>query len=312
MKQAAKIVGGGLVTLLVASFVIYLALSLAPGDPAVAIAGNRATPDQIQAIREQLGLDRPVFVRYGAWLVAIAHGDLGRSLQFRQDASSLIEPRLGVTLLLVAYSFVLILVFGLALGLLPSVKSWLSWPAVVVMAVGISVPAFVAALVLIQVFALNLGWFPVLGESSGGLADQLWHLTLPAIALAVSWIAYLAQITRASVREQAGREHVETARGRGLSSPRIFSKHVLRNAAIPIITIAGLALAGLVAGSIVVEKAFGIGGIGSLLVTSVSAKDYDVVLAISMIFVLAFVVATTVADLALLILDPRLRSKVAL
>ena len=311
MKQAAKIVGGGLVTLLVASFVIYLALSLAPGDPAAAIAGSRATPDQIQAIREQLGLDRPVIVRYGAWLVGILHGDLGRSLQFRQDASSLIEPRLGVTLLLVAYAFVLILVFGLALGLLPSVKSWLSWPAVIVMAVGISIPAFVAALILIQVFALNLGWFPVLGESSGGLADQLWHLTLPAIALASSWIADVAQITRASVREQAGREHVETARGRGLSSPRIFSKHVLRNAAIPIITIAGLALAGLVAGSIVVETAFGIGGIGSLLVTSVSAKDYDVVLAISMIFVLAFVVATTVADLALIVLDPRLRSKVA-
>ena len=311
MKPVAKIVGGGLVTLLVASFVIYLALSLAPGDPAAAIAGSRATPDQIQTIREQLGLDRPVVVRYGAWLVGILHGDLGRSLQFRQDASSLIEPRLGVTLLLVAYAFVLILVFGLALGLLPSVKSWLSWPAVVVMAVGISIPAFVAALILIQVFALNLGWFPVLGESSGGLADQLWHLTLPAIALAISWIAYVAQITRASVREQSGREHVETARGRGLSSPRTFSKHVLRNAAIPIITIAGLALAGLVAGSIVVETAFGIGGIGSLLVTSVSAKDYDVVLAISMIFVLAFVVATTVADLALIVLDPRLRSKVA-
>lgn len=311
MKQAARIVGGGLVTLLVASFVIYLALSLAPGDPATALAGNRATPEQIAAIREELGLDRPVVVRYASWLVGILHGDLGRSLQFRQDASSVIEPRLGVTFLLVGYAFVLILVVGLMLGLLPSVRSWFSWPVVVVSAVGISIPAFVAALILIQVFALNLGWFPVLGESNGGLGDQLWHLTLPAIALAISWVAYVAQITRASIREQAGREHVETARGRGLAPRAIFSKHVLRNAAIPIVTIAGLALAGLVAGSIVVETAFGIGGIGSLLVTSVSAKDYDVVLAISMIFVLAFVVATTVADLALIVLDPRLRSKVA-
>jgi peptide/nickel transport system permease protein len=311
VKQAAKIIGGGLVTLLVASFVIYLALSLAPGDPATALAGSRATPEQIAALREQLGLDRPVLVRYGAWLLGVLHGDLGRSLQFRQDAASLIEPRLGVTFLLVGYAFVLILVFGLALGLLPSLRSWLSWPMVVVTAVGISIPAFVAALILIQVFALSLGWFPVLGESNGGLADQLWHLTLPAIALAISWVAYVGQITRASIREQAGKEHVETARGRGLAGRAIFGKHVLRNAAIPIVTIAGLALAGLVAGSIVVETAFGIGGIGSLLVTSVSAKDYDVVLAISMIFVLAFVVATTVADLALIVLDPRLRSKVS-
>lgn len=312
MKQVARVVGGGLVTLLVASFVIYLALSLAPGDPATAIAGSRATPEQIETIRQELGLDRPVLVRYAAWLGGVLHGDLGRSLQFRQDAASLIEPRLGVTFLLVGYAFLLILVLGLGLGLLPSLRSWLSWPVVALSALGISIPAFVAALILIQVFALNLGWFPVLGESNGGLGDKLWHLTLPAIALAIAWIAYVAQITRASIREQAGREHVETARGRGLAPGSIFSKHVLRNAAIPIVTIAGLALAGLVAGSIVVETAFGIGGIGSLLVTSVSAKDYDVVLAISMIFVLAFVVATTVADLALIALDPRLRSKVAL
>ena len=140
--------------------------------------------------------------------------------------------------------------------------------------------------------------------------NQLWHLTLPAIALALSWAAFVAQISRASVRDEENREHVETALSRGLGRGRVFRKHVLRNAAVPIVTVVGLTLAGLIAGSIVVETAFGIGGIGSLLVVSVSAKDTNVVLAISIVFVVAFVVVTTIADIAQLLLDPRVRDKV--
>jgi peptide/nickel transport system permease protein len=151
----------------------------------------------------------------------------------------------------------------------------------------------------------------VLGSSSGGLPNRLWHLTLPAVALALSWAAFVAQITRASVRDEERREHVETALSRGLGRGLIFRKHVLRNAAVPIVTVVGLTLAGLIAGSIVVETAFGIGGIGSLLVVSVSAKDTNVVLAISIIFVVAFVVATTIADVCSILLDPRVRDRVA-
>jgi peptide/nickel transport system permease protein len=238
------------------------------------------------------------------------HGDFGQSTQFRQSVSSLLQPRVGVTVLLVTYAFLLILLFGLGLGLLPSVHRYLTWPVVIVSSLGVAVPTFVAALVLIEIFALRLGWFPVLGSSSGGVLNRLWHLTLPAIALALSWAAFVAQISRASIRDEENREHVETARSRGLRGGLIFRKHVLRNAAVPIVTVVGLTLAGLVAGSIVVETAFGIGGIGSFLVVSVSAKDTNVVLAISIVFVVVFVVATTIADIAQILLDPRVRDRV--
>jgi peptide/nickel transport system permease protein len=301
---------GGLFTILVASLVIYVALSFAPGDPAVTLAGPHATPGQLEALREQLGENKPLLVRYASWLGGVLHGDFGQSTQFRQSVSSLLQPRIGVTVLLVGYAFLLILLFGIGLGMLPSVHRFLTWPVVVVSSLGVAVPTFVAALILIEVFALRLGWFPVLGSSSGGPLNRLWHLTLPAIALALSWAAFVAQISRASIRDEENREHVETALSRGLGGALIFRKHVLRNAAVPIVTVVGLTLAGLIAGSIVVETAFGIGGIGSLLVVSVSAKDTNVVLAISIIFVVAFVLATTIADIAQILLDPRVRDRV--
>jgi peptide/nickel transport system permease protein len=310
LRLLLRTVLGGLSTILVASLVIFIALSFAPGDPAVTLAGPHATPGQLQALREQLGEDRPLPIRYASWLGSVLHGDFGQSTQFRQSVSSLLEPRVGVTVLLVTYAFLLILLFGLGLGLLPSVSRYLTWPVVVVSSLGVAIPTFVAALLLIEIFALRLGWFPVLGSSSGGPLNRLWHLTLPAIALALSWAAFVAQISRAAIREEESREHVETARSRGLGGGLIFRKHILRNAAVPIVTVVGLTLAGLVAGSIVVETAFGIGGIGSFLVVSVSAKDTNVVLAISIVFVVAFVVVTTIADIAQILLDPRVRDRV--
>ncbi len=308
MRSVLRICGTALGTLLVASLVIYGALALAPGDPATELAGPRATPKLIAQIRHEYGLDRPFLVRYWSWLTGALHGNFGISLQFHQSVSSLLAPRLPVTLELVAYASVIIFVFGLGLGLLPSLLPRLNVLVTITAGVGIAVPTFVAALVLVEIFALKLGWFPAVGTGPG-LAGQVWHLTLPAFALALSWAAYVAQISRASVREQQGREHVATARGRGLPSALVFRRHVLRNASLPIVTVSGLTIAGLIAGSIVVETAFGIGGIGSLLVQSVSAKDYNVVLAISLILVVAFVLATTLSDLAHLALDPRLRAR---
>lgn len=309
MRSAVRICGTALGTLLVASLLIYGALALAPGDPATQLAGPRATPALLAHIRHQYGLDRPFPVRYWSWLTGAVHGDFGISLQFHQSVSSLLAPRIPVTLELVGYATAVILVLGLGLGLLPSLLPRLNALVTVVAGIGIAVPTFVAALVLVEIFALRLGWLPAVGAGSG-LGGQLEHLTLPAFALAFSWAAYVAQISRASVREQQGREHVATARGRGLPAGQVFRRHVLRNASVPIITISGLTVAGLIAGSIVVETAFGIGGMGSLLVQSVSAKDTNMVLAISLILVAAFVVATTLSDLAHMALDPRIRDRV--
>ena len=146
--------------------------------------------------------------------------------------------------------------------------------------VGLATPSFVAAIILTTIFAVNLGWFPVFGAGVG-FTDRLWHMTLPAVALALTWLAYVAQITKTSVRDELDREHVDTARARGMPEREIVRKHVLRNAMIPITTVSGLTIAGLLAGTVVVETAFGIAGIGSFLVQSVSAKDFAVVQAIS-------------------------------
>jgi len=297
-----------LVTILAASLVLYLALSLAPGDPVVAILGDKATAAQYAALRHQLGLDQPVLIRYVHWLGGAVHGDFGDSLLYRQSVASLLGPRIGITLSIAFYAAVIFVTAGVLLGILGGMVRRLSAPVAAVSGIGVAVPVFVAIQVLVAVFAVNLGWFPVLGAGDGGL-DRLHHLTLPAITLAIGWSAYIAQVTRSAVAEQRRSPHVETARGRGLDSAWVFRHHILRNAAIPIVTVSALAVAGMFAGAVVVEYAFGLGGLGSLLVSSVGSKDYNVVLAIFLILLIVFVVVTTVIDLVQVWLDPRLRER---
>jgi peptide/nickel transport system permease protein len=298
-----------IVTIFVASMIIYAGLSAAPGNPAVLLAGNRATPAMIASIQRRLGLDRPLPVRYVSWLWGVLHGNLGMSIQYRESVNSLIGPRIGNTLFLVCYAMLIIVVAGICGGMLPALIRRSNVWVTVSASITTAIPSFVAALLLIEVFALKLGWFPVLGSGGVGLLGLLRSMTLPAFALALAWVGYVAQITRTSVLEEEGREHVETARARGVRELRVFRRHVARNAAVPIVTVSAVTLAGLITGSIVVEQVFGINGIGAELVASVLAKDYNVVLVISMIYIVAFVIATTVIDLAQLALDPRVRAR---
>ena len=299
---------GPLVTVLVASLAISVALSLAPGDPVSQLVGPRATQRQIDATRAELGLDQSVLGRFWDWLSGAVHGDLGMSIVHRGDVASLLGPRIGTTALLVAYAGVLILIIGVGGGIIGGAFRPMGPVVAALAGLAIAVPTFVAAQLLTNEFALNLDWFPATGAGEG-LGDRLYHLTLPAIALAISWAAYVAQITRTAIREEGGRDHVQTALGRGVPSAAVFRRHVLRNAAIPIVTISGLTVAGLIASSVVVETAFGLDGIGSLLVRSVSAKDYNVVQAISVLLVIVFVVVTTLIDALHVVLDPRLRAR---
>jgi peptide/nickel transport system permease protein len=297
-----------LATLLVASFVLYFAVWLQPGNPLTLILGTRASHAQYRIMAQRLGLNRPLPVRYWDWLTSAAHGNFGTSLVYRQSVASLIGPRLVTTLLLVAYAGVIIVVIGVALGIIGGMSPRLAPLVAGLNGLGVAIPGFVAAEALTALFAVRLNWFPVLGNGVG-LAGRLQHLTLPAVALAISAIAYVSQVTRAAVSEEEQSPHVETARGRGLSFQRVLRRHVLRNAAIPIMTVSALTVASLLAGAIVVEYAFGLGGIGSLLVQSVSDKDSNVVLAIGLILVLVFVITTTVLDFLQYLLDPRLRLK---
>jgi peptide/nickel transport system permease protein len=300
--------GRALLTLLLSSFLIFGALYLTPGTPlAFLVGGHTLSPADLAALKEQYHLNQPFFERYVLWLGDVLHGNFGESIVFRESVSSLLAPRIGSTLLLVVYAAILIIVFGIGLGVLSATRPGrLDTSVTVGTTVGLATPTFVMAIVLISVFSVTLGWFPSLGSGSG-LFDRVWHLTLPAIALAVSGLAYMTQTSRAALRAELGQEHVLTAQARGLPRSVILRHHVLRNAAIPIATVGGVTIASLFAAVAVVEVAFGLQGIGSYLIQSVSDKDFAVVQAISLILVTAFIVTNTIVDILYHMLDPRLR-----
>jgi peptide/nickel transport system permease protein len=293
-------------TLVASSFLVFSAVYVAPGDPISTLSGGQSIPPEaVRALRRQYHLDDPFAVRYLAWLGDILRGDLGESVAFNTDVSDLIAARLGTTVMLVAMASVLILGVGVTLGVLAGVRGGLLDRGLLMTTViGQAVPSFVAAIVLTWLFAVRLRWFPAIG-SGAGLAGRLHHLTLPAVALTVAYLAYVARVARAATRDELVREHVETARARGFSPWQIVRRHVVRNAMIPIVTVSGLTIAGLLAATVVVERAFNLDGLGSLLVEAVVRKDVAVVQPVSLILVTAFVVVNTLVDLLSSALDPR-------
>jgi peptide/nickel transport system permease protein len=293
-------------TLLVSSFLIYGALYVAPGNPVAVLFGGRTpSPEALKVLEARYHLDEPFLVRYWLWLKGACTGDFGISITRQQEVRDLIVQRSGTTLALVGYAALIILVVGIGLGVLAGLRpGWLDTGVLVVTTVSAAMPAFVAAVILLLVFAVQLGWFPAVGTGSG-LLDGIWHLTLPAAALGITSMAMVARVTRASVREEMSREHVQTAVSRGIPFRLIIRRHVLRNAAIPITTIAGLTIASLIALSAVVERAFGLNGLGAYLVEAAASKDFAVVQGISLVLVAAFVVVNTVVDLLYAVLDPR-------
>jgi peptide/nickel transport system permease protein len=294
-------------TLLIASFAIYASLSIAPGDPLSVLTGGRTLPpDALATLRARYHLNDPMLVQYWHWLTnAVLHGDLGESIALRENVSTLISERAMVTFELVLFASVLILLLGIGSGIAAGLRRGLVDSSMIAgTTVLAAIPSFVAAIALISVFAVKLGWFPALGAGEG-FTDRIWHLTLPAIALALSSLALVARVTRVAVREEMGREHVQTAVSRGLPRHLIVRRHVLRNAAIPITTISGITIASLIALSAVVERAFSLNGLGSALVNAASSKDFAVVQGIALILVAAFVITNTIVDLLYAVLDPR-------
>ncbi|MFF2493576.1 ABC transporter permease [Agromyces sp. NPDC058064] len=294
--------------LLVSSFIVFSGMYLAPGSPEqFLVQGRTVTPEVLEAIRAQYGLDDPFLVRYWNWLVDVLHGDFGRSLITQQDVSTLVESRLPTTLFLAAYAAILIVLFGVGLGVLAATRSGVFEKVVVFGSnLGFAVPTFFAALLLMALFGANLGWFPVSG-SGEGFTDRVWHLTLPAIALAFPAIAVVARITRTAVREEQGSEHVVMAIARGVPKRIVLARHTIRNSMLPVTTVIGTNIAGLLASAFVIEYAFTLDGIGSLLVNSVQKKDFAVVQAIALIMVLAFGLINLIVDLLYAVIDPRVR-----
>ncbi|MCS6779075.1 MAG: ABC transporter permease [Geminicoccaceae bacterium] len=297
--------------LLTVALLVFLMLRLTPGDPAAIMAGENATAQQIAEIRSKLGLDQPLLVQFGIWLGKVVRGDLGESFFFKMPVADLVAQRIGPTLALATTTMTITVLVAVPLGTLAAWRhgSLLDRFVMGFSVLGFSVPVFVLGYALIYVFAIQLGWAPVQGYRSlaAGLGPFLTHLALPSCALAVIYIALVARITRASLLEVLGEDHVRTARAKGLRESVVLLRHGLRNAAVPIVTVIGLGIALLIGGVVVTESVFNIPGLGRLTVDAVLGRDYPTIQGVILVFSVLYVLINLVVDILYSLLDPRIR-----
>jgi peptide/nickel transport system permease protein len=295
--------------LLLISLGVFALVHLAPGDPVRALLGTRPSdPATLAALRERYHLNDPFIVQYAKWLWQVLQGDLGRSINGNRLVLSAIAERAGVTIFLSIISTVIVLFAGVFLGMVAALKRGSRLDRAVVMfgVFGISSPAFVTGIFLLYFFGVVLGWFPTFGAGRD-FADRLWHLTLPALALALSVMAIVVKITRASMIEELDKDYVAFARARGLSRRRITFAYVLRNALVPVVTAAGLIVVGLLAGAIYIEVTFALPGLGSLTVDAVQKRDIPLIQGTTLVFSVFVVLINLIVDVAYTLIDPRIR-----
>jgi len=297
--------------LLVVGVFIFLLLRLTPGDPAAMIAGDYATEDQIAAIKENLGLDKPLINQFFIWMSNIANGDLGESYFFKKQVTELIIARIEPTLSLSVVTIIFTIMIAIPMGIISAYKqgSWIDRVVMGFSVIGFSIPVFVIGFGLIYVFSLNLGWFPVQGYQRLEMGVFQWvrHLILPALALSVIFVAFIARMTRTSVLEVLGEDYVRTARAKGQTETKVLVNHALRNAAVPIITVIGFAFAILIGGVVVTESVFNIPGLGLLTVDAVLNRDFPTIQAVVLLFSFVYVLINLVIDICYTFLDPRIR-----
>src|ERR1700674_5571827 len=305
-----RIVASLPVSAIVALFVFSL-LHLAPGDPAVVIAGDQASPADVERIRQSLGLDRPFLVQFGSWLWGILHGDLGTSIFTNLPVASLIAQRIEPTLSLMVLTLALTIVIAVPLGVMAAWKagSFVDRAIMAFAVLAFSLPVFVVGYLLAYVFALELEWLPVQGYTplSQGFWPWLQNLILPAVALGGVYIALIARITRASMLEVLQQDYIRTARAKGLDQRSILFVHALKNAAVPIVTVIGIGVALLIGGAVVTESVFAIPGLGRLTIDAIVRRDYPVIQGIVLLFSFVYVLVNLAVDLLYTLLDPRIR-----
>ncbi|MFD3191261.1 ABC transporter permease [Sedimentitalea sp. HM32M-2] len=302
-----------LISLAVASLVIFVVIEVAPGDPASFMLGINAQPDTVAALRAELGLDVPKWQRYGDWVGGMLTGDFGTSYTYRTPVAEMIGDRLWVSLPLALYALTLSTLMAFPAGIYAAARRGRPGDVAVMGAtqLGIAIPNFWFAMILVLIFAINLRWF-----SAGGFAgwqDGLWagmrSLTLPAIALALPQAAILARVMRSSLLDVLGEDYMRTARAKGLSRRQALWRHGVRNALIPVLTIIGLQFSFLLAGSIIIEQVFYLPGLGRLVFQSISSRDLIVVESVVMLLVFSVILVNFLVDLAYALVDPRLRSR---
>ncbi|MBB5689803.1 ABC transporter permease [Roseomonas alkaliterrae] len=294
----------------VALFVFSL-LYIAPGDPAAVIAGDQATPEDVERIRASLGLDRPYLVRFGAWVWDIMRGDLGVSIFTNLPVSTMIQQRIEPTLSLMVVTLLLAVSVAVPLGVLAAWKvgTWVDNAVMSFAVLAFSVPVFVVGYLLAYIFALELDWLPVQGYTafSQGFWPWLENLILPAIALGSVYIALIARITRATMLEVLQQDYIRTARAKGAGQRSILFLHALKNAAVPIVTVIGIGIALLIGGAVVTESVFAIPGLGRLTVDAILRRDYPVIQGVVLLFSFVYVLVNLAIDLLYTLFDPRIR-----
>jgi peptide/nickel transport system permease protein len=294
----------------VALFVFSL-LYIAPGDPAAIIAGDQATPADVERIRASLGLDRPFLVRFGEWVWHVLNGDLGQSIFTNLPVTHMIAQRIEPTLSLMVLTLTLSIGLAVPMGVLAAYKhgTWIDRVVMIMAVAGFSVPVFVVGYLLAYTFALQLDLFPVQGYTpiANGIGPWLRNLALPAITLGSAFIALIARITRATMLEVLNQDYVRTARSKGVDQRAILFVHALKNAAVPIVTVIGLGVAGLIGGAVVTESVFAIPGVGRLVVDAILRRDYPVIQGVVLMFSFIYVLVNLGVDLLYTVFDPRIR-----
>ncbi|NWF92799.1 MAG: ABC transporter permease [Syntrophaceae bacterium] len=285
------------------SFLLFFMLRMLPGDPAQVLAGQMATPEEVQNIRHQLGLDRPIFTQYALFLGRLVRFDLGRSARTQNPVIEEVWARLPNTILLAVAAIILACLFGIPAGILSAVRpyTWIDYLVTSMALFGISMPVFWLGLMLVVLFSVILQWLPAGGTGT-------WkHVILPSITLAAFVVAFIARMTRASMMEALAQDYTTTARSKGLKESVVVVKHALKNALIPIITVVGLQFGLLLGGAVLTETVFAWPGLGRLIVDSILARDYPVIQGAILIFGLLYILVNLMVDLVYAFVDPRIR-----
>lgn len=287
----------------VVSSLVFLLIHLVPGDPVSVMLGDWASPADEQALRHQLGLDRPLWQQYIHYFMGLLQFDLGTSLFFQQPVSDLVLERLPMTAYLAVMAMLIAVLIAFPLGMWAALKSgrWPDYASMTVALVGVSIPNFWLGPMLILLFSISLAWLPVSG------ADQPWAWVLPSVTLGTALAAILARMLRASLLEIFHEDYIRTARAKGLSNTRVYGLHALRNALLPVVTIMGLQLGTLLGGAVITEVVFDWPGLGQLLVDSIQRRDYPVVQACILIISVAYITVNALTELVYAWLDPRIR-----
>ncbi|HEX6979031.1 MAG TPA: ABC transporter permease [Alphaproteobacteria bacterium] len=307
----ARRVIGFVLTLLAAAAVVFVVMEVLPGDPAAVMLGVQATPETLAALRAEFGLDRPAPVRFATWIIDLLRGDLGISYTYRVPVAGLIAERLAITVPLALLSIALSTAIALPLGILAAARQ--DRPAdagiMVFSQIGVAVPNFWFALLLVLLFSVTLGWLPSGGFPGwqSGIGAALAALALPAISLALPQAAILARVTRSAVLDALGEDYVRTARAKGLTRAATLRRHVLRNALIPVVTIMGLQFSFLLAGAIIIENVFYLPGLGRLVFQAIAQRDLIVVRDVVLLLAAMVIFINFVVDVLYALIDPRLR-----